>query len=500
MKKQKKKIHSFQYKNKILMISSRVIITLLIILSSIFFMMLGVTGVVPFGYFVMIVVPYYFCLGIGGFFQWYKKVKSKYKHVLNGISCMFIILVSVGIYYLSNTFAFMENIQATGFQTEDYHIVVLKDSKYQKLQDVDGLNFGISSVETENFKEACQLLKDQIKYDETFYDNVITMGEDLLSQKIEVFFISHAYLDIIEEEDDLFESKIRILDTISVEVKHDVEKKEIDVTEKPFTLYVSGIDVYGKISSVARSDVNMLITVNPSTYEVLLTSIPRDYYVQLHGTTGRKDKLTHSGIYGINSSVQTLEDLLEVDINYYVRVNFTTLIQLVDALGGIDVESDYAFTSTYSGIRFQKGSNHLNGEQALAFARERYSFRDGDRQRVRNQQIVISAIIKKVTSSSALVTKYSAILKTLGNSFQTNMDQDRIYSFVNYQLEKMPSWHIQTISLEGRDSYNYTYSYGAQQLYVMEPDKDSIERAIQKINEITDGKVENREDENVGEE
>ena len=457
MKKKKVKKKTSQYKNKVLTIVSRVIITLLIILSSVFFMMLGVTGVVPFGYFVTIVLPYYICLGIGGFFQWYRRVKPRYKYVLDSISCIFIILISIGIYYLNNTFQFMDTIQATGYQTEDYHVVVLKNSKYKKLKDVEDLEFGISTIETENFEEACQKLKDEISFQEVSYDNVITMGEDLLLEKIPVFFISHAYLDIIEEEDELFESKIEILYTVSVEVKHEVEKKEIDITEKPFTLYVSGIDVYGKISSVARSDVNMLVTVNPATYEILLTSIPRDYYVQLHGTTGRKDKLTHSGIYGINSSVQTLEDLLEVDINYYVRVNFTTLIQLVDALGGIDVESDYAFTSTYSGIRFKKGANHLNGEQALAFARERYSFRDGDRQRVKNQQIVISAIIKKVTSSSALVTKYSSVLKTLGNSFQTNMDQERIYSFVHYQLEKMPSWNIQTLSLEGRDSYNYTY-------------------------------------------
>ncbi len=476
-------------KNKKLLMISRGIITILIILSTIFFMMLGITGVVPFGYFTAVAVPYFLFLGISSFFLCYSKVKPKCKYVLNGVSCIFIVIISLGIYYLYHTFHFMDQIQYLGYQTENYYVVVLKDSKYKKVQDMKNITIGINQTETENFQEAYQKLKDIIPFQEKTYEDVMSMGEDLLAKKIPAMFISNAYLDIIEEEMETFENEIKILHTISIQVKKDIEKKDIDVTEKPFTLYISGIDVYGNISSVARSDVNMLLTVNPKTHKILLTSIPRDYFVQLHGTTGRKDKLTHAGLYGINCSVQTLEDLLEVDINYYVRVNFTTLINLVDALEGIDVESDYNFTSTYSGIKFHKGMNHLNGEAALAFARERYSFRNGDRQRVKDQQAVIAAIIHKVTGSTSLVTKYASLLKTLGNSFQTNMDQNKIYSFVNFQLSKMPSWSIENISLEGSDSRAYTYSYGAQQLYVMEPNQESIQEAIHKINEITEETV-----------
>lgn len=485
-KRNQKKGRSQKHKNKKLLIASRVIITILIILSTIFFLMLGITGVVPFGYFTGIAIPYFLFLGISGFFLCYSRVKAKCKYILNGISCLFIVILSLGIHHLYYTFNFMDQIQYLGYQTENYYVVVLKDSKYKKVQDIKNLTVGINQTETENFQEAYQKLKDEVSFQETTYEDVVSMGQDLLSKKIPAMFISNAYLDIIEEEMETFENEIKILHTISIQVKRDIEKKDIDVTEKPFTLYISGIDVYGNISSVARSDVNMLLTVNPKNHKILLTSIPRDYFVQLHGTTGRKDKLTHAGLYGINCSVQTLEDLLEVEINYYARVNFTTLIELVDALGGIDVESDYNFTSTYSGIRFQKGTNHLNGEAALAFARERYSFRDGDRQRVKDQQAVIAAIIHKVTSSTSLVTKYASLLKTLGNSFQTNMDQNKIYSFVNFQLEKMPSWSIENKSLEGNDSRAYTYSYGAQELYVMEPNQESIQQAIHKINEITE--------------
>ena len=168
------------------------------------------------------------------------------------------------------------------------------------------------------------------------------------------------------------------------------------ISKGKFSIYISGIDTSGNISNVSRSDSNTVVTVNTETHQVLLTSIPRDYYVTLHSKNA-KDKLTHSGIYGIAETVNTVEDLLDTDINYYVRVNFTTVIKLVDTLGGIDVNSDYAFTS--GEFNFVKGMNHMNGKQALAFSRERHAFKDGDNQRIKNQQKVIEAIINKVLNS-----------------------------------------------------------------------------------------------------
>ena len=229
----------------------------------------------------------------------------------------------------------------------------------------------------------------------------------------------------------------------------------------------------------------MIMTVNPNTGKMLLTSIPRDYYVQLHGTTGRKDKLTHSGTYGINMTTQTVEDLLGIDINYYIRVNFTTLIKLVDKLGGIDVYSDKGFTPwTNTAIYIPKGNVHMNGEMALAFARERHAYTEGDRHRVQNQQDVLEAVFKKLTKTSTLVSSYTGILDTLDGSFETNMSKDTITSLAKFQINKMPSWNIEKISVNGSDSSNYTYSYPGQKLYVMEPDMQTVTEASNKIKDV----------------
>ena len=250
-----------------------------------------------------------------------------------------------------------------------------------------------------------------------------------------------------------------------------------------FNVYISGIDTTGSISNVARSDANILATVNTKTHEVLLTSIPRDYYVTLHSKKA-KDKLTHSGIYGVSETVTTVEDLLDIDINYYVRVNFTTLIKLVDTLGGVSVYSDYNFTT--AGYTFSKGYNRLNGKEALAFSRERYSFANGDNQRVKNQQQVIEAIINKVLDSKTILTKHTSILNSMEGSFQTNISQDEVSKLVQDQLNNMSSWKILNNSLTGTGSYGPTYSMGSQELYIMLPDSTSVQNAKQQIKSVMD--------------
>ena len=178
------------------------------------------------------------------------------------------------------------------------------------------------------------------------------------------------------------------------------------------------------------------MTVNPNTHEILLTHIPRDFYVQLHGTTGLKDKLTHAGIYGIDMSVKTIEDLLGIDINYYVRVNFTTLIKIVDTIGGIDVVSDRDF-SEY-GYSYKKGINHLDGMHALMYSRIRHVLEGGDRARGKHQEQVITAIFQKITSSEVLLKDYNKILENLTDSLQTNISSNEIKAFIKKQLDTMP--------------------------------------------------------------
>ena len=262
------------------------------------------------------------------------------------------------------------------------------------------------------------------------------------------------------------------------------------MTKEPFSLYISGIDVYGDMMTKSQSDVNIIMTVNPNTHEILLTSIPRDYYVQLHGTTGRKDKLTHAAYYGINMSVTTLEDLLNTKINHYFRVNFDAVIKVVDAIGGIDVYSDKAFRSTtMSSIYINEGWNHLNGKEALAFSRERKSYATGDRHRGENQQNVIKAMVNKVTSSPALLTNYNEIMNILTGSFQTDIETKEMSDLIKFQLDKMPSWNIKTYNLNGTDSENLTYSLGSLVRYVMEPDMKTVEQGSKYINGMLEGKT-----------
>ena len=272
---------------------------------------------------------------------------------------------------------------------------------------------------------------------------------------------------------------------MNVPIKTSEIVKVVDVTNTPFNLFIIGSDSFGTIDKISNSDVNMLMTINPKTNQILLTSIPRDYYVEIYNTNGGMDKLTHAGYYGVETSVKTIENLLNTEINYYAKVNFTTVIDIVNLIGGIEVYSDYSFSEhAFFKYTYKKGYNKLNGEQALAFARERKSFNGGDRVRGQNQQKVIKAIIDKVTSSTALISKYSDILSAIEKSFQTNLDDKSITKLVKLQLNKMPSWEIINQSLDGSDSSAYTYSYPKKQLYVMKPNEETIIEAQNKIKEI----------------
>ncbi|MCL2316374.1 MAG: LCP family protein, partial [Actinomycetia bacterium] len=245
-----------------------------------------------------------------------------------------------------------------------------------------------------------------------------------------------------------------------------------------FVVYISGIDTYGPVATVARSDVNQLMVVNTNTGKVLLVNTPRDYYVQLHGTTGLKDKLTHAGVYGIAMSVQTMQDLYGLTIDYYLRINFDSLTKLVDAVGGIDVNSSVAFSA--QGYTFVKGMNHMNGDQALAFARDRHHQAGGDRGRGLDQQAIIAAIIAKA-KNPAVLANYPSILSAMSNSMQTSMPRDTMTGLAKTQLATGTDWQISTYAVNGTDGSEYTHTYAGQKLYVMIPIPSTVETAKQKI-------------------
>ena len=285
------------------------------------------------------------------------------------------------------------------------------------------------------------------------------------------------------EDIDGFKKGTKILHTISVEVETGDFAKRVDITEEPFNVYITGIDTYGSISTVARSDVNMIMTVNPETRQILLTSIPRDMYLPLH-TYGEMDKLTHTGIYGVQETISTVEDWLGIDINYYVRVNFTTLVDVVDVIGGVDVESEYAFSSAVSDYSYVAGTNHLSGEAALYFARERKHLAGGDKERIKNQQRVLSAIIDKMTSSTVVLTRYSQLLNAVGDKMQTSLSDNDISAFVKMQIKDMGGWNIESISIDATGAMKPTYSMPGRNLSVQIPDEESVAEAQKQINSV----------------
>lgn len=413
--------------------------------------------------------------------------------VFKGILLTLVALCSVGFLlakpYLRETYEFLESlrVEKDGYLT--YSVVVLKDSSYQNVRDLMDKSISYLDDYVEEIEQ--ELL---IDFEERIAQNFGDLTSSLLDREVEAIVIESASFDIAKSNIEYFEESVRVLHTFEVKISNEIlpddeenKEEEPDILKEPFVLYISGIDQYGNVKSVrGRSDVNQLAIVNPKTNKILLVNTPRDYYVQLHGKTGLRDKLTHAGIYGIDMSMHTLEDLYSIDIDYYLRVNFNTLINVVDQIGGIDIYSDKAFTAYTNGkVHVKKGLNHFDGAAALAYSRERYAYASGDRHRGENQQQVISAIIDKVTSSEVLIKNYNNILNSLSKTFQTNMEVDTITSFLRYQLDKMPKWKVESISVTGTDSRNYTYSMGMKYLlYVMEPNLQSVNSAKEKIIEV----------------
>ena len=307
------------------------------------------------------------------------------------------------------------------------------------------------------------------------YNGVNALVNALYDKQIDAMIINESYRSTIEESYETFTDDTRVIYSKTYQTKVD-DTTDKDVTQDTFSIFISGIDTYGSISTKSRSDVNMIVTVNPQTKNILLTSIPRDYYVPFEVLNGSRDKLTHSGLYGVNETKNNVANYFGIDIDYYVRVNFTSVVDIVDAIGGINVDNPRAFND------FEAGNIHLNGEQALAFSRERYAFKEGDRERGRNQMRVITGIIQKVMSPS-IITNYMSLLDSLHSSFQTNLTDEQIVSLIRMQINDMSSWNIESISVDGTGDYLYSPIYGSE-LYMMLPDDNTVTTAKEKINAL----------------
>ena len=419
-------------------------------------------------------------------FIFFKKKRMKFLKVLWAIIVTITtIVLTIGFFYLHKTNTFMSKIDDLNHRKEKYNVIVLKDSNYESVADIKNSIEYISkkSLHYDNALEELNKLTNA-KTIEMNDDNALV--NNLYNKKTDAILTEETNYNILLEKYPQLSEKVKVLYTFEIKIETNNIVKDTKNNE-PFNIYVTGLDNYGSIDIVSRSDVNMVITVNPNTNQVLITSIPRDYYVQLKDTTGYKDKLTHAGIYGVESSVGTIENLFDIDINYYVKANFTTVVSLIDAIGGIDVYNERSFTGhlyTY----FPEGYVHLNGEQALEFARTRKTLPNGDNDRIKNQQAIIDGVIKKVTSPQ-IITKYTGIINSLSSSFRTNMSTDKITYLIKNQIDKMPKWNITSNVVTGSNGYEYTYSYQSQKLYVMIPNEDSIQQAKDLIKKTLNGEI-----------
>lgn len=405
------------------------------------------------------------------------------KNILGGFfSLLLIVTMIVGINYELNTLDFFKQFGFNEYKTENYGIYVLKSSNYENIVDLENKSIGhLDLKKNAGLNKMVDKITKKIEFKSKTYDDIYSMVSDLIGEKIEGIILEEAQVEILKEENYNEYELLKSIYSDVIELSIKKNKSNIDITKDSYNIYISGIDTYGNITNVSRSDVNILATVNPLKKEILLINIPRDYYVKLH-SFNEYDKLTHAGIYGIDESISTIEDLLDTKINYYVKVNFTSLIDIVDALDGIVVNSNYSFT-TVDGYSFKKGTNYLDGKEALSFARERKAFKEGDRIRGENQQLILTSIINKATSTK-IITNYTEILKAVKGKFITNIKDEEITKLIKIQFSDGQAWNIKSISVNGVDSYDYVYSYKKNKLYVMRPIQETVDNAKGKIKDV----------------
>jgi LCP family protein required for cell wall assembly len=405
-------------------------------------------------------------------------------------------LTVIGLLLATIVFSAVQKLTTTLFvdiQRSDevilvYDVIALNDHA-DGAEALAGETIGYLATDPNGAEARAELLKDAaVEYKP--YANLLTLAEALTEREIDAFFLDDAYLPVYREEMAEFYDTVKIVHTFKI-AAHPSAVPTLPASEAEanddgsFIIYISGIDQSGSISVRGRSDVNILAVINPTTGRILLVHTPRDYYVMLHGTSGTPDKLTHSGIYGIDMSVATMEDLYGIHIDYYLRVNFTTVVSLVDLIGGVDVYSDYDFVTNAgaAGYHFTMGYNHCDGAAALAFARERYAFAGGDRVRGQNQERLIEAIIHKMAQPSML-PRFQSILDTMASGMETSMPGEAMMALVNRQLSENTTWTIERMSVDGQGAMEPTYSMGAQLLSVIIPDMSTVEAAKAAIADV----------------
>lgn len=428
------------------------------------------------------------------------------KNVVSKIVCialtLFICVAScMGGYYISKTHNVLSSITNVAKHAKNTVSVVVKESSSIKNKSqLNGVSVGSLRLNEQGSKKVLKELSGEgIVLNQTEYDSMTALLEAFYNGEVDSIIINESSRSQILDMEAYsnFDSNTRVVYQTSYKVKNNDSATSVsDITSKPFNVLISGSDTRGGFDENGRSDVIMIATVNPKTHTILLTSVPRDFYVTTACDAGdgcmqgALDKITHTGIHGTNTTKRTVEQLLGIEINYTFKVGFDTVTDLVDALGGVDVnvEPGYATNSfaALSGFSVHEGVNHLNGEQALAFARERYSYTEGDRQRTKNQQQVLMGIVKEATKPS-VITNYAAIMDTMANTFSTTMSNEEITDLIKYQLNNNPTWKMEQYMVDGTGDTLMCAELG-DAASVMVPDQSTVKMAKDKINAVLAGK------------
>ena len=474
-------------KNKIYNIFKIVLLVITVLLNIYLFKEIYSLNMIPNKYLLIALLIYIIILLINIIFLISKKL------LLNILSILvFIILIVISIFGISysnklNNF-FNKTFNNNGIIINGYSVVVLKSSDYNNIKDINNKTLGVPTLD-KNKDKIIDSINKKVNVEYKDYDDINKLYEDLDNKEIDSIILSEGFLQVLEDNYKDIDNNIKVIYNFNIKDKVNTNNNKVEEL-KPINVLISGSDSRsGQILSLTRSDVNMIMTIDPNNHKILLTSIPRDYYVQLHGTTGLKDKLTHAGIYGINMSKETLEDVFNIKIDYTVKVGFNSVIQIVDLIGGIDIESDLDFTTSGrdgGAVRTHivKGMNHLNGAQALSYARERYAYKEGDNHRVQNQQQVLEAIINKISTDKSLLLNADELLESFSNLYRTDIPSDYVSLIIKEQLKDMNSWSIERQQVSGQGAMLETYSMPGRRLWVMIPDYNSVEQARNKIIKI----------------
>ena len=481
------------------------VITIIVIMLSVVFMgLLAMTKMVPTIYMLIIGIVLAVIAAIIWLLVWHTRYTGRF---IGGtvLAVIMIAILAFGGFYINKTRSAISNISGETTEVTQMAVYVKSDDAADSVEATAGYTYGIlSSLDRENTDGAVAHLNSEFgtEVQTKEYAGLTELADGILNGEVNAMLLNSGYLSVYEDMDGYTDFSTKIKEVGTVDVESTIQSAEESTPVEPittanggkvYTIYLSGIDTRGEMTAKSRSDVNIIATVNTDTHEILLVSTPRDYFVPLSISGGAPDKLTHAGIYGIDVCMDTLGMLYDIDINYYFRINFGGFVKVIDALGGITVNSDYDFDSkNILGYHFNKGENYLNGEQALIFARERYAFQEGDRQRGKNQMEVIRGVVKKALSPEIL-TSYSSILSSLDGCFGTNITYEEIAQILQQQLTNGGDWTIVSYSVNGTGATEKPYSM-SQKAYVMVPDYNTVDKAKSLMEKVRNGEVVTQEE------